>query len=190
MTKHSFFPYEEVKKVMYDCTLELIQDIGEHKSFCSAPQFRTEIYEFMMEKNQDVRELLIARERGWVTELSLRIVGDPPGPLYIYDAYIERMFTDMMEEFCDEHQDLIPILKEWEASGMPTFRMTQIHMEEYQSMEEYEKYLAEARKMLKKYSDLVGERMSKVKQTLPYFEDPEDLIAYLEREIELMVKKL
>ena len=189
MTANSLFPYDIVKRTMYNCTLELILDMKKHKSFCSAPDFRLRIFNLMIEKDQNIRDLFVNRVKGWVTERSLRIVGDMPGPLYVYDAYIERIFTDMMEEFCDEQQDLIPILKEWEASGMPVFRMRDIYMEEYQSLEEYEKLVEEARKVLKRYAEMVDIKVSKIKITLPYFEDPEDLIAYLEREMELMVVK-
>lgn len=184
MIRNEFDLYETVKEIMYDCTLELILNMKKTKEFCSPMDFRIEVFDLMADKDWDLDELFEGRE--WVIENSLRIVGDPFRPVYIYDGYIERIFSDMMEDFCDDHQDLIPILKEWEAGGMPRFRMSDIHMEEYRTVEEYEKFMEEARKLLRKYAEMRNLSISKIKINLPYFEDPEDLIAYLEREMELM----
>jgi len=184
VVRNEFNSYEKIKELMRECTLELILNMEKTKEFCSSMDFRIEIFDLMADRNWDLRDFFEDRE--WVIENTLRIVGDLPGPVYIYDGYIERIFSDMMEDFCDEQQDLIPILKEWEASGLPGFSMSDIHMEEYQTVEEYERFLEKARDLVGKYAKMRNLSVSKVKISLPYFEDPEDLIAYLEREMELM----
>ena len=179
--------YEQLKRIMYDCTLELILDIGKTKEFCSPMEFRVEISDLIVDKDWDLRDFFGDRE--WVIERSFRIVGDYPKPVYMYDGAFEIPFKDMMNDFCDEHQEVIPILKEWEANKIPRFRMLDIYMEEYQSVEEYEKFIEEARKLLRKYAGMRDISISKAKINLPYFDDPEDLIAYLEREMEIMTEE-
>jgi hypothetical protein len=186
MIRNEFNSYEIIKELMRECTLELILNIKKTKEFCSPMDFRIEMFDLMADKDNDLGDFFEDRE--WVIENTLRIVGDPVRPVYMYDGYIERIFSDMMEDFCDEHQDLIPILKEWEASGFPRFRMSDIHMEEYQTVEEYEMFLEKARSLVRKYAKMRNLSVSKIKISLPWFEDPEDLIAYLEREMELMVE--
>lgn len=184
MIRNEFNSYEIIKGIMNDCTLELILDLKKTKAFCSPMDFRIKIFDLMAKKKWDHRDFFENRE--WVIVNTLRIVGDPFRPVYMYDGYIEQVFSDMMEDFCDNHQDLIPVLKEWEMSGFPRFRMSDIHMEEYQTVEEYEKFIEKARSLVRKYAKMRNLSVSKIKISLPYFEDPEDLIAYLEREMELM----
>ena len=168
---------ESVNELVDASLIAKSKEAFEHPS-----KFRIALYKIFLEKDEVFKELfnrVVWVQFEEVAELEDGSIVSRP----VYDNYLESVFDDAMEEFCETNQSIIKKVVELMKDD-EKFHLAAYNMEIFYTDKEWEDAKKKSKVLLKEYAKKNGFSMIKATLQIPSFSDPNDLVEWLEVELD------